>query len=131
MKLLDWQTFKGLPKLLATPPAEPPQQAERIVAMQIHLCLPVKVGIIAVVLCYLFYPGWLTEELTTRSVVQQALQRFCLIYVACNVAFSVALLLWRRFPPGIFQWLVFTLGLLDGLFAAELTVLTGGFDSMT
>jgi signal transduction histidine kinase len=42
---------------------------------------------------------------------------------------SVVLLLWRRFPPGIFQWLVFALGLLDGLFAAELTVLTGGFDS--
>jgi signal transduction histidine kinase len=131
MKYLDWQTFKGLPKLLATSPAEPPQQAERIVAVQLHIVLPVKVGVIAVVLYYLFYAGWLTEELTTRWVVQQTLQRFFLIYVVCNAVASVVLLLWRRFPPGIFQWLVFALGLLDGLFAAELTFLTGGFDSNT
>ena len=129
MKPLDWQTFKGLPKLLETSPAEPPQQAERIVAMQLHIVLPVKVGLMAVVLYYLIYSGWLTEELTTRWVVQQTLQRFFLIYVACNAAASVVLLLWRWFPPGIFQWLVFALGLLDGLFVAELMILTGGFDS--
>jgi signal transduction histidine kinase len=129
MKLLDWQTFKGLPKLLATSPAEPPQQAERIVAVQLHIVLPVKVGVIAVVLYYLFYAGWLTEEPTTRWVVEQTLQRFFLIYIVCNAVAGVVLLLWRRFPPGIFQWLVFALGLLDGLLAAELAFLTGGFDS--
>lgn len=129
MKLLDWQTFKGLPKLLATSPAEPPQQAERIVAVQLHIVLPVKVGVIAVVLYYLFYAGWLAEELTIRWVVQQTLQRFFLIYVVCNAVASIVLMFWRRFPPGIFPWLVFLLGLLDGLFVAELTILTGGFDS--
>jgi signal transduction histidine kinase len=131
MKPLDWQTFKGLPKLLATSPAEPPEQAERIVAVQLHIVLPVKVGVIAVVLYYLFYAGWLSEELTTRWVVQETLQRFFLVYVVCNALAGVVLLLWRRFPPGIFQWLVFSLGLLDGLFVAELTILTGGFDSTT
>jgi signal transduction histidine kinase len=129
MKYLDWQTFKGLPKLLATSPAEPPQQAERIVAVQLHIVLPVKVGVIAVVLYYLFYAGWLTEEQTTRWVVEQTLQRFFLIYIVCNAVAGVVLLLWRRFPPGIFLWLVFALGLLDGLLAAELTFLTDGFDS--
>jgi signal transduction histidine kinase len=131
MKLLDWQTFKGLPKLLATSPAEPPQQAERIVAVQLHIVLPVKVGVIAVALYYLFYAGWLSEELTIRWVVQETLRRFFLIYVACNAVAAVVLLSWRRFPPGLFQWLVFSLGLLDGLFVAELTLLTGGFDSTT
>ena len=129
MKYLDWQSFKGLPKLLATSPAEPPQQAERIVAVQLHIVLPVKVGVIAVVLYYLFYAGWFTEELSTRWVVQQTLQRFFLIYVVCNAVAGGMLLLWRRLPPGIFQWLVFALGLLDGLLAAELTFLTDGFDS--
>jgi signal transduction histidine kinase len=130
MKLLDWQSFKGLPKLLETSPAEPPQQAERIVAVQLHIVLPVKAGLIAVVLYYLFYAGWLSEELTTRWVLQQTLQRFFLIYVVCNAVASVVLFGWRRFPPGIFQWLVFALGLLDGLFVAELMILTGGFDSI-
>jgi len=131
MKLLDWQTFKGLPKLLATSPAEPPQQAERIVAVQLHIVLPVKVGVIAVVLYYLFYAGWLSEELTVRWVLQETLQRFFLIYVVCNAVAGIVLTFWRRFPPGIFLWLVFLLGLLDGLFVAELMILTGGFDSTT
>ena len=131
MKPLDWQTFKGLPKLLATSPTEPPQQAERIVAVQLHIVLPVKVGVIAVVLYYLFYAGWLSEELTVRWVVQETLQRYFLIYVVCNAVAGVVLLFWRRFPPAIFQWLVFSLGLLDGLFVAELMILTGGFDSNT
>jgi hypothetical protein len=99
MKLLDWQTFKGLPKLLATPPAEPPQQAERIVAVQLHIVLPVKVGVIAVALYYLFYAGWLSEELTIRWVVQETLQRFFLIYVACNLIAALVLLLWRTDHP--------------------------------
>jgi len=36
----------------------------------------------------------------------------------------------RRFPPGVVQWVVFTAGLVDGLFLAGLTVLTGGFESI-
>ena len=131
MKYLDWQTFKGLPKLLATPPAEPPQQAERIVAMQLHIVLPAKVGVIAVVLYYLFYSGWFSEELTTRWVVQQTLQRYFLVYVVGNAIAGLVLVLWRRVSPGFIQWLVFAQGLLDGLFVAELTILTGGFDSAT
>jgi signal transduction histidine kinase len=131
MKLLDWQTFRGLPKLLATSPAEPPQQAERLVAVQLNIVLPVKVGVIAVALYYLFYAGVVSEELTTRWVVQETLQRFFQIYVGCNAVAAGVLLFWRRFPPVIFQWLVFLLGLLDGLFVAELTILTGGFESST
>jgi len=131
MKLLDWQSFKILPKLLATSPAAPPQQAERIVAVQLHIVLPVKVGVIAAALYYLFFAGWLSEEQTTRWVVEQTLQRFFLIYVLCNAVAAVVLLSWHRFPPVIFQWLVFLLGLLDGLFVAELMILTDGFDSTT
>ncbi len=67
--------LKACPSCWQPPPAEPPEQAERIVAMQLHIVLPVKVGVIAVVLYYLFYAGWLSEELTTRWVVQETLQR--------------------------------------------------------
>ena len=100
MKPLDWQTFKGLPKLLETSPAEPPQQAERIVTVQLHIVLPIKVGVIAIALYYLFFAGWLSEELTIRWVVQQTLQRFFLVYVVCNAVAGVVLFFWRRFPPG-------------------------------
>jgi signal transduction histidine kinase len=36
----------------------------------------------------------------------------------------------RRFPPGVVQWVVFTAGLVDGLFLGGLTVITSGFESI-
>ena len=65
------------------------------------------------------------------SVVQELLRNYFLIYLGCNIAGAVIFLNWRRLPPGLFQWLAFTMGLLDGLFAAGLTLFTGGFDSIT
>ena len=79
--------------------------------VQLHMVLPVKAGVIAVALYYLFYGGWAPEELTVRWVVQETLQRFFQIYVGCNIVAAVVLMLWRRFPPGIFQWLVFPAGI--------------------
>ncbi len=38
----------------------------------------------------------------------------------CNVIAAVVFFTWRRFPPELFQWLVFALGILDGLFVAGL-----------
>jgi signal transduction histidine kinase len=129
MKLIDWPWMKGLSGLLSTRRPEPTQQAQRIVAAQLNIVLPAKAGVIAVVLHYLFYSGGVNDVITTRLVVLETLQRYFLVYVLCNAIATVVFLLWRRFPPGMFQWLVFTLGLLDGLFVAGLVLMTGGFES--
>ena len=129
MKLIDWPWMKGLSGLLSTRRPEPTQQARRIVATQLNIVLPAKAGVIAVVLHYLFFSGSADEVITTRLVVLETLQKYFIVYVFCNVIATVAFLLWQRFPPGIFQWLVFTLGLLDGLFVAGLVLMTGGFES--
>lgn len=130
MKFTDWEQIKQLRKLLATDRPEPSQQAARIVAMQRDIVLPAKAGIILVVLYYLFYSGWFYEVPTTRSVLQELLKNFFLIYILCNAVAALLLLFWRRFPPAMFQWIAFTLGLLDGLFMAGLVIVTGGFDSV-
>lgn len=129
MKYIDWDRLKGLPRLLATNRPEPSQQAERIVAMQRDVVLPSKAGVILVVLYYLFYSGWFYEAPTTRSVVQETLRNYFLVYVFCNFLGALFFFFWRRLPPGLFQWLAFTMGLLDGLFMAGMTIVTGGFDS--
>ena len=67
--------------------------------------------------------------LAIRELVIEVLQWYSLVYALCNAVAAVLLILWRRFPPGIIQWLVFTLGLLDGLFVAGLMFNAGGFDS--
>jgi signal transduction histidine kinase len=129
MKFIEWRWKKKLDQLLAAmrPGHEP--QARRIVAMQLDIVLPAKAGVIAIVLYYLFYSGWLPGVTTTPGVVLETLQRYFIVYTLCNVLATVILLQWRRFPPGIFQWLVFTLGILDGLFVAGLALITGGFES--
>jgi signal transduction histidine kinase len=129
MKGVDWRWRRGLAQLLAAMRPAPAPQAGRIAAMQLHIVLPAKAGVMGIVLYYLFSSGPLYEVTTLRGVVLEWLQRYFLIYLLCNVAAAVLFSLWRRFPPGAVQWLVFTLGLMDGLFMAGLTFLTGGFQS--
>jgi signal transduction histidine kinase len=129
MKLIDWERLKKLRRMLATDRPEPTHQAERIVTMQRDVVLPSKVGVILVVLYYLFYSGWFYDMPTTRLVVQDTFKDFFLVYVFCNCLGALFFYFWRRLPPGLFQWLAFTVGLLDGLFITGLTIVTGGFES--
>jgi signal transduction histidine kinase len=129
MKFTEWRWKKGLTELLAAMRPEHEPQARRIVAMQLHIVMPAKAGVIGIVLYFLFYSNWLPAVTTTPGVVMEMLQRYFIVYSICNIAATVMLLRWRRFPPGIFQWLVFTLGLLDGLFVAGLALITDGFES--
>jgi signal transduction histidine kinase len=130
MKIFDWERIKNLRWLLATDHPEPTQQAERIVAMQRDVVLPSKAGVFLVVLYYLFYSGWFYDE-PTRSVVLDTLKNYFKVYLLCHFLGAAFFIAWRRLPPGLFQWLAFTLGLLDGLFMVGMTIVTGGFDSIT
>jgi signal transduction histidine kinase len=130
MKFIDWERLKGLRRMLATDRSEPARQAERIVTMQRDVVLPSKVGVILVVFYYLFLSDWIYETPTTRSVVQDTLKGYFLVYVFCNFLGALFFYFWRRLPAGLFQWLAFTMGLLDGLFITGLTIVTGGSDSI-
>ena len=126
MKFLDSRWTKGL--LTFRP--EPEEQARRIVRMQTHIVLPAKAGIIAVVLYYVFSSAWSQEAPSAHDVALDFLKRYFLVYSACNVVLAGFFIYWRRFPAGLFQWIVFTLGLLDGLFVSGLVLITDGFPSI-
>lgn len=130
MKSIDWERIKGLRGLLHTKRLEPTQQAARVVAMQRNIVLPSRAGVICAVLYYLFYSGWKYEGGATRLVAQDLLKSYFLAYLACNVIAAFTLFSWRRIPAELFQWLAFTLGLLDGIFMAGLAMATGGFQSI-
>ncbi len=130
MKIIDWERLKGLRRMLATDRPEPTRQAERIIVMQRDVVLPSKAGVILVVLYYLFFSDWSYEVPTPRAVVQDTLKDYVLVYVLCNCLGALFFYFWRRLPPGLFQWLAFTMGLLDGLFITGLMVVTDGFDSI-
>jgi signal transduction histidine kinase len=67
---------------------------------------------------------------STYGLMLEILSWLFWIYVASNCVAGVIFYFWRRFPPAIFQWLVFTLGILDGLFIAGLVFITDGYESM-
>ena len=130
MQLTRWQGIKWFARLFATPRPEPAQQAERVLAMQRHIVLPAKAVVMAVVLYYLYYSRWLVEVATTRGVVLETIQNFFVFYVLINAGVATALFMARRLPLVLIEWIVFTVGLLDGLFLAALTLVTGGFESI-
>lgn len=109
---------------------EPEQQARRIVRMQTHIVLPAKAGIIAVILYYVFVSTWAQEAPGAHDVALNFLRKYFLVYSACNLGIGAFFVYWRRFPAGLFQWLVFILGLLDGLFISGLVLITDGFGSI-
>jgi signal transduction histidine kinase len=130
MNVIDWRAIRWLRSLLATQQPEPEHQAKRIVAMLLHIVLPAKAGVIAVALYYVFFSNRSPDLAAPHTVVVQFLKGFFIAYLCCNVLAAVILALWRKFQPGIFQWLAFTLGLLDGLFMSGMVFITGGFESV-
>ena len=130
MKLFSWERFKKLRWLLSTDRPEPSLQAERVVAVQRDVVLPAKLGVLLVVSYYLFETGWTYDFPTTWSVVQEVMFNYFLIYLACNIIGALIFFNWRRLPAEVFQWLAFTMGLLDGLFVTGLVIVTGGFNSI-
>ncbi len=127
MNLFESKWWKGL---LRTSRREPVEQAERIVAMQLHIVLPAKAGLVAVVYYFNATSGSLLQVQSTYSLMLDILSRVFCVYVGGNAIAGLIYCFWRRFPPAIFQWIVFTTGILDGLFVAGLVFLTDGFESM-
>jgi signal transduction histidine kinase len=136
MNPIRWYKPKWLPKLLAMPIPEPSQQATRIQAIQRNIVLPVKLLLMGVVFYYLFsvkgfdydsysLPG---SVLSPQEAVLESLQSFYIFYLIFN-AVAATLLVLRRFPHRLVPWVVFTVGLVDGLLLAGLTAETGGFGS--
>jgi signal transduction histidine kinase len=123
MKPAPWQWIRTFPRLLAAPRPEPVQQARRIVSVQRRFVLPVRAGVLAVALYFVFSSDWFSSVPDTEMVVLQTLRGFFLFYIVCNAIAAALFFSWERFPPGLFQWLAFVLGLLDGLFVAGLILM--------
>lgn len=127
-----WQWFRRIPALLTAPRPEPAEQAQRIVRLHRDIVMPAKLVVIAAVFYYIYIyaSDWLGEVATTYRVFFETMQGFFTVYILFTLTVAVTFFVVRRFPPGLVQWVVFTAGLVDGLFLGGLTVLTGGFESI-
>ncbi len=128
MNPIRWQKPKWLPRFLAMPVPEPAQQASRILKIQRNIILPARVMVTIIVFYYLFYGEGLLVESDTWKIVGENVQSFFIFYIIFTAISSTALIL-RRFPPRLVQWVVFAVGLVDGVLLASLTLETNGFES--
>lgn len=122
---------KRLPAMLTAPPSEPAERAQRTVTLQRNIILPARLVVIGVVFYKLYFQSpWLITAATSYGVLLETIQNTFNAYVFLILGATVLLTVVRRPPPGSVLWLMFVIGLADGVFLAGLTVLTGGFESI-
>ncbi len=108
----------------------------RIRHMERNVGLPVRGLVISLLFYYLFFSNWFEDvgekaiDVPPREMVLDVLRRFFLMYVVVNVGFTSLMLGMHQLPHTWIQRVVFTVGSIDALFLAALTVATGGFDSV-
>jgi len=130
MKSGQWRWLKRLAGLLAVPRPESAESAQRTVALQRNVVLPARVLVVAGVFYHLYSSRWLVVVVDNYGVVFETIQNVFAAYAMLVAATAALFFVVRRFPPGIVQWVVFIIGLGDGVFLGGLTVLTGGFESI-
>lgn len=130
MKERVWRWLERLPRLLAVPRTEPAAYDQRILMLQRDVVLPAKLVVIGVVFYNLYFSQWVGGLATSYGVVLETIRGFFAVYILLNLLVGVSFFVVRRFPAGFVQWVVFAVGLTDGLFLGGLTLLTGGFDSI-
>lgn len=131
MKFNRWPAFQKLRDLLEETAPEPEQMLSRLLTIERDIILPIKAVVLGLLLYSgLFFPHLFVDVTTPRSVAQEVIHRFFLIYLVMNVAVAAVLLVPRRLPFLLVQRIIFSASFVDGVFLAALTLITGGFDSV-
>ncbi len=116
--------------MLAALRPEPAEHARRQQALQRNVLLPARLIVVAIVFYQLFATPWLAQVVDSYGVMFETIQNVFASYTFLVIGATVLFFVVRRFPPGTVPWIVFAIGLGDGVFLGGLTVLTGGFESI-
>src|SRR2546430_3509996 len=105
-------------------------QATRVRSVERNIILPIKGAIIALLVWYLFFSQWFDDVYTFREAVLLTVRLFFLIYLVVNLAAAIILMGMDELPFKLIREVVLVEAVVDILFWAAMTVVTGGFDSM-
>src|SRR6266705_776331 len=109
MNLNRWPAYQKIRQLLEETAPEPEQMLSRLLTIERDIILPIKAVVVAL-LCYsgLLFPHLFVDVTTPRSVAQEVIHRFFLIYVILNVAVAMVLLAPRPWPLPLVQRIIFS-----------------------
>jgi len=133
MKPIRTQLFgkiSQLTELLKPPPGDLAERAYRLQTMERNVIMPVKLVFIGILVYYFYFSLWFGEAAISKHVALSVVELFFSVYLLLNLAVGTTLLVRRRLPMQLVQWIIFTVSFVDGLFLASLTLVTGGFDSI-
>jgi signal transduction histidine kinase len=130
MKPSPWQWLKRLFTLLEIPAPDPPRLLHRIEIMERNVTLPVKAVAVGAIFYSFVSTPWFGVTLSMLDVTVETVQYIFWFYVLASAALAVLLLNMGRLPLAVVQWTVVTSSLVDGLFIAGMTLITGGLDSI-
>jgi signal transduction histidine kinase len=124
--------FRHIPALLAVPAPAASRLLHRLKIMELVLMLPLKAAGIAILFhSFYFSPSpWIRLVADTLSIAVESTQYFFWLYVSLNIVVAGVLFGMRWLPLALVQWTAFTISLVDGIFLAALTVVTGGYESI-
>jgi len=105
-------------------------QATRVRSVERNIILPIKGALIALLVWSLFFSKWFDDAYTFREAVLLTVRLFFLIYIVVNLAAGIILLGMDELPFKLIREVVLVESVVDILFWAAMTVVTGGFDSM-
>ena len=130
MKPSLWPWLKRLFTLLEIPAPDPPRLLRRIEIMERNIMLPARTAAVGIIFYSFVSTPWFGVTLSTPDVTVETVQYIFWFYVLASAAWAALLLNMGRLPLAVVQWTVVTSSLVDGLFIAGMTLITGGMDSI-
>jgi signal transduction histidine kinase len=121
--------LKRLFTLLEIPAPDQPHQLRRIEIMERNIMLPVRAFAVCIVYYSFVSASWLGPTKSTLDVTLDTMRGVFWFYTLASGVLAALMLNLHRLPLAVVQWAAVMSSLLDGLFIAGMTLVTGGLDS--
>lgn len=117
-------------RFLSTSTPVPQVQALRLRFVERGVMLPVKGVFLLLVYILLFFSRWFDDMTLPRNEALDLVKAFSLIYGALSLGGGAVVLGMDQVELVVVQRVVFAMALVDGIFLASLTIVSGGFGSL-
>lgn len=124
------QRWQRLQRLLRTTIPETTDMAHRIRVVERNIVLPAKAAMLLILAHSFQFSPWIQQVSIALEVGIETTKSFYWVYAAVSVLVGLMVIFMDRFPLVAVQWIVITANMVDAIFLAGMTLVTGGYDSM-
>lgn len=120
----------GWRNLVQAPPPDDSVFLQRIAFVERGVALPAKTVLMVLMLYLLFVSRWFRNLTPLQEDAWNLLRTFYLIYFCANVGAAIVVWGMEELSVRLVERVVYSVALLDSIFLAALTLVTGGFGSI-